>query len=407
MPSQKLVIPREAIFFLAVALPLTAVMQPLMPTPLDSIALYSRTLLLPVFLLLFFKRSFDPLVTTAFATYFLALCFIHTRNFGEYFFLNTAALFGSILLFRAGYRTAARKESTKLWSGLIVGSGAVNAITIVVLFLATVGIIDQTSLISSLGKQQMFGLDRFSLGNPIEIPLLVNALFIAGLKNERMKNSTYFLAILNIATSLISGSRVVFLISVFAFLECVMRGSYSKKWAVAILAVAVLALNIELFLPYYSAIVDRYSGADDGSFSDRTRILSLVFDKIEPLTLLFGGGMNNSYHFMYETIGQFRSVESIALELLLDFGIIGTILLAFCFTANLGVVWSRVVRSIADAPILLLFVQVFLFLPLNNLTPLVFGCIGAAMGAKAVQGRIVPERVVQKREVPKRVMQRS
>jgi hypothetical protein len=406
MPSQKLPIPREVIFFLAVVLPLSAVLQPLMPAPTDSFALYFRTLLLPALLLIFIKRTFDPLATTAFATYFLALYFVHTHYFGEYFFLNTAALFGSIFLFRAGYQIAARKDSTTIWSGLVVGSGAINAITIAVLFLATVGIIDKTSLITSLGKQQMFGLDRFSLGNPIEIPLLVNALFIAGIKNERMKNSTYFLAILNMATSLISGSRIVFLISVFAFLECVMRGSYSKKWAVAILAVAVLALNIEFVLPYYSAIADRYSGADDGSLSDRTSILSLVLGQIQPLTLLFGGGMNNSYYFMYEAMGQFRSVESIALELILDFGIIGTALLAFCFTANLGVVWSRAVRSIADAPILLLFVQVFLFLPLNNLTPLVFGCIGAAMGAKAVDVRVLPKRAEPKRVAPKRVMQR-
>lgn len=397
MPPPKLHIPRELIFFLVVALPLSAVMQPLMPAPLDSLALYARTLLLPAILLLYVRNSFSPLASTAFATYFLALYFVNSNYFGEYFFLNTAALFGAILLFRAGYKVASRNNLPTVWRGLVVGSGAINAITLAVLFLATVGIIDKTSLLSSLGKQQMFGLDRFSLGNPIEIPLLVNALFIAGIKNERMRNSTYFLAVLNMATSLISGSRIVFLISVFAFLECVMRGSISKKWAAGILAIAVVALNVDIFLPYYSAIVDRYTGADDGSLSDRASILSLVIERIEPLTILFGGGMNNSYYFMYATMGQFRSVESIALEFLLDFGIVGTVLLAFCFVANLGIVWSRVIRSVADIPILLLFVQVFLFLPLNNLTPLVIGCIGAAMGAKVAQGRMAPSPVFRRK----------
>lgn len=336
----------------------------------------------PAFLISIYYRAFDLISILIFISYLCLLTIFTKVELDTNFFVIASSLIGSIILFRTGQWVSNLPKKDGRWRSLIFSASTLNVLTIAILTMATFGLIDQFQLLAILNKEEMFGLDRFALGNPIEVPLLVNALLYAGLRNAEYRNSMYFFAVLNIAVSAISGSRIIFLISIMIFFECMRLSSISKKVAVAVIVFGLGLAFIDIWMPYFSAIVARFTGLDDGSASDRTMIYRLLANEITTKTLFFGGGIANSYSFLERTIGEYRSVEGVLPELILDIGIFGIFLLLYVMFSKLRISFRKIIKSTFSLTTVLFLVQIMFFLPINTLTPLVMFCIGASIAPR-------------------------
>lgn len=365
--------------------PIISVLQPFIPYPFDSIALYFRMLILPALLISIYFRAFDIVSLLIFLSYLCFQTMFMEVELGRIFLVISSSLIGMIVFFRIGRWMAGFPQIDGRWRTLIFSATALNVFTAAILLMASFGLIDQSHLLSILNKDEMFGLDRFSLGNPIEVPLLVNALLYAGLRNTEFRNSMYLFASLNLSVSAISGSRIVFLISLILFFECMKLSSISKKIAVAVIAFGLSLVLIDIWISYLSVMVIRFNGLDDGSASDRAMIYTLVANGITTSTLFFGGGLTYSYSFLQRSIGEYRSVESIFLELILDIGLFGIVLLLYVMFAELKISFLKFVKPKFSLINLLFLTQIMLFLPINTLTPLVMFCIGASIGSRGSQ----------------------
>jgi hypothetical protein len=358
----------------AVAAPALVVLQPLIGGLAASTILATR-MLLPVGLAAFVRRAVHAPSVLLLLALIVATGIEGIAYRGQDFALVASAVFGAIVLYRVGVIAASRPGVQYIWAALVHGISLLNAVTLLVLVAATMGLIDIVALFEPLQRDLDFGLARFSLGNPIEVPFISCALLYAALRHAPANSSYIGASFLNLATAVISESRIVVLIALLMFVGQWMRSQPVAKIVSVSALIGLLALNWELLVPLVDSITARFSGQDFGSGEDRAFLVSVVLQGLDPLTLLIGNGLTSGAELVRKVAGTYRTVESSLLQLLYELGIFG---LALTWAAvRLGLPKQRRVSMQLHPVSALLWVQLTLFLPVSNLMPMAAFALGA------------------------------
>lgn len=360
--------------------PTLVVLQPLIGGTFASLILFARMLLLPIGLAALLRRAnHGPtlllLLSLVVATGYEGIAF----RSQDYFIVFTA-IFGSIVLYRAGVIVASRDGGQANWEALVHGISLLNMVTLGVLGAATIGLIDLAALFEPLQRDLDFGLARFSLGNPIEVPFVASAVLYAALRHAPADRNHLGAALLNLTTAVISESRIVVLIALLIFAEQWMRSRPGAKLVSTAALVGLMAWSGDLLMPLVESITARFAGQDFGSGEDRAFLINAVLHGLDPLTLWAGNGLTSGAELIRQVAGTYRTVESALLQMVYEVGVVGLALAAAAL--RLGLPPHRPASPWTHPVTLLLWVQLLLFLPVSNLMPMA----AFALGALAVAG---------------------
>lgn len=365
--------------------PLTFVLQPMigillppvMGDLLKPLLLWGFGVLLPLWILLSLPRSVHIPSVGVLLALVLVTSYHELINNSKDFALVFLALVTSVPFYRAGVLTALRRVDGERWGMLVHSTSLINLTTLALMAAASTGQIDMITLLNQLSKDEMFGLSRFSLGNPIEVPLLVCSFLYAGLRHAPTGRVYLGAATLNLITTAISESRVLLIVAIFIFVRQWWR---SPNWLrITCLTALAMILHARWYLvePVLASIGERYSGNDQGSTYDRAWIASMILDQMTPLGLLFGNGLNSAAEFMQSIRGQYRTVESVLLQLQYEIGVLGLVLIVSAMHLNLGITRERV--SSLKVTTLIICIQILFFIPVNAMMPMVSFALGALL----------------------------
>ena len=88
---------------------------------------------------------------------------------------------------------------------------------------------------------------------------------------------------------------------------------------------------------------------------------------------MIGSGLTSSLDLIKSYTGEYRTIESVLIQILYELGILGTLL----FFANLVIGKKKLYFPVIfDLVIILMYVQMFLFLPIFSFMPFVFLLFG-------------------------------
>lgn len=368
----------------ALAVPALAIFQPLLPSAVENSVLYLRLIGAPVLVAVLLRRSLYVPALALLAALILLTGYRGLTEQPRDFALVNVSLFGSLIAFRLGaFAASTLRDLSRIWRSLIIGVSLVNAATLLIYALALQGVIDLEVLLTLTQKEVDLGLSRFSLGNAIEVPFIVTALLYAGIRCGPANRTHLVAATLNMATAVVSESRIVFVIAALILLRELARGSWRTLLVLAVVlvigGVLVGDAGSELVSPIADSLSARFAGEDYGSGDDRAWLVGFVLSSIEPLQLLFGGGVTAGARLLLETTGQYRTVESALLQALFEVGVIGIglMLAAMLFDAR-----GRMTRlNRPSLALALLWIQALFFLPVTHLLPLAAFAIGALTAA--------------------------
>ena len=360
-------------------IPVTAIMQSFLPESIKFVVLYSRMLLLPVLVLLFQREEIHWTSFLALVLFSLANGFSAMMTRPQLFALDFISLFGGILLFRAGRALGGDSRFSAGWEALVWGVAAVNALTLLIFAGIYYGYLPMEPIFFLLQKDTYFGLDRFTLGNAIEVPFVMTALLYAGTRSATKGRIHFLHVILNLVTAIMSQSRVVMLAALFVFLEQWVNCSRRHKAiSLAAILVGLVVVWENVFDTFYS-IVSRFGGRDYGSTEDRAIMLRMVLQEIEVPGLILGKGLTGGAALIQQRTGMYRTVESVVVALLFELGLVGCgLLLVTLVAGKRRLSWFE--PGIHPAT-WLLWAELLLFMPIFPLMPLVM----FALGALAVQ----------------------
>ena len=355
--------------------PTLVVLQPLIGGFAASSILFARTLLLPMLLALLMRRAaHGPTLVLLLALLFATGVPGIAYRTQDYLVVITAIL-GAIVLYRAGVIVASRGGGQATWVALVHGISLLNVVTLGVLSAATMGLVDLAALIEPLQRDLAFGLARFSLGNPIEVPFVASAVLYAALRHGAANRGHIGAASLNLATAAISESRVVVLIALLIFAERWLRSSLRAKLVSTAVMIGLVGWSEELLMPLIESITARFAGEDFGSGDDRAFLVNTVLRGLDPLTLWAGNGLTSGAELIRQVAGTYRTVESVLLQMVYEIGVVG--LAAAAATLRLGLPPHRSASQWSHPVTFLLWVQLLLFVPVTNLMPLAAFALGA------------------------------
>lgn len=365
--------------------PVTFVLQPLivallpqaMGDLLKPLLLWGFGVLLPLWILLTLPRSVHIPSVGALLALVLVTSYHELINNFKDFALVFLALVTSVPFYRAGVLTALRRGDGERWGMLVHSTSVINLTTLALMAAASTGRIDMITLLNQLSKEVMFGLNRFSLGNPIEVPLLVCSFLYAGLRHAPTGRVYLVAATLNLITTAISESRVLLIVAIFIFAQQWWRSPNWLRITCLIAAAMILRASWHLVEPVLVSIGERYSGNDRGSTYDRAWIASMILDQITPLSLIFGNGLNSASEFMLSVRGQYRTVESVLLQLQYEIGVLGLLFIVSAMHINLGIIKEKV--SSLKVTTIIIWIQIFFFIPVNAMMPMISFALGALL----------------------------
>lgn len=370
---------RLSLMLLIFISPLVIALQPLIGGISAQLIIGMRFLILPFIALVFFRKylhwpSLSLLLLLLFFTGF-SLLFKNSRNF-IFIFLS---LMEAIILYKVGIIARSSQKLTVFWEALIYGLSLLNIVTIMILYSAISGLIDANNLLDKLGKDVNYGLGRFSLGNPIELPFLVCSLLNAALKNTARKKTYVFLAFLNLILCAISESRLIVIIGALIFFrEWRLSNLKFKIFTTVILGISII-YSYDVLSLLMESIWARFNGADYGSKDDRLNIFAIILQEMSFFTLLIGNGLTSSSEAMRLVSGTYRSVESSFLQLFFETGLVGIGLIsAIIIFGKKPMIKIRYYSKSIDFVAILLWVELLFLLPITDQTPLVAFGLGAS-----------------------------
>lgn len=355
-------------------------LQPFLPGFLQTLVLYSRLIIGPAIIFYFLKEQFNFYIIGLFLFYCIILSVFNPPIDKNDFILIFLSLLSAIPFFKLGAYLKESKDGNNFFKFLIYGINIFNVITIIVYLLLENGSIEITSFFEIAGKQ-IVELFRFSIGNPIELPFVITLLLYSSIILVNEKSSFLFSTTLNLGVTIISQSRIVVLIAFLIFLA---EFSKSKKKEKLITFVGILIFIPFLYNQFGDIVLsyfERISGNDFGSADDRKYLIEVVANKIDIKTFIFGNGLTSSSIFLKHTISEYRTVESIAVQFIFEFGIMGIFLFCFSlFSLQKGIKLPNKVNII----LILTYFQLLVFLPIFTLFPFVFLAIGIISFRKTV-----------------------
>jgi hypothetical protein len=306
----------------------------------------------------------------------LAISIIGFQSDPDYAALIFVSLVGSVIMFRVGAIAADRFDSRDVWPAIIHGVSLVNAITIFLYVGVVIGFLDLSIIFDMVGRDSQLGYWRFALGNAIETPFVVTALLAAAIRLAPKEKTFLGGALLNFVTAGISESRIVVLIAFLVFFTQLKKsGMLPKSFALVSLGLAGYLL-IDQVMPILESLGQRFmfSGSDYGSKDDRVALLSTALGSLSPYSLVIGAGLTGGAQLMSLEAGQYRTLESALLQIIVELGVVGLSLFSIALVAGLRVRLS--LRSLLNPIALLSCAQILLFLPVHNQMPLTFAALG-------------------------------
>ena len=360
--------PKSYIFILmGILVPICVVLSPLFPFLINQFAIFLWMIAFP--LVVFCIKSRNSL-----SFILIAICILGLQSYGlimEHLQKLFSLVIGLMtMLFVSLSRCRLNSYSIhKLALGLGLGAFFINIITILAMYLVSLGVMHIGELAEIFKFPENIGLFRFALGNTIEVPFLLSICTIIGTRYLRSQWLIFPFISLNLITATIAQSRGVFLISIFHMVFL-----YPKQNA--FFKVIIISVCVFSFVNYFEnisivtdSLIARFFGDDYGSANYRTLMLNEVIKNFDGRIAFFGGGLLSSQELVFHAMGRFASVEAAILEMSYELGIFTTLILL------LPLVFRMMrVGLVKNIPIYFYFiiVQIFLLLPVNTMFGLVF-----------------------------------
>jgi len=254
-----------------------------------------------------------------------------------------------------------KSSAQNLAIGLFFGAAAVNLITLLIFSLIIAGYIDIIEVFSIFDRSEDMGVWRFSLGNAIEVPfLLTMCTVICYEQTKRYRFISMACVLLNLIVALISQSRGVTLICIFHLLIYLRYVFFLAMPAFLLFFMISNEIVLTIITETFDSLVLRFSGEDYGSASMRELMFVEVITNISSSSLFFGNGALSSSELMVNVVGKLMTVEAVTLQLVYEFGLIGSIIILSGFILN-------IIRQAYKLPIYMwaFFVQLFILLPVT------------------------------------------
>jgi len=372
---------------LATLAPLLFVLQPLAPPWIANISVYGRLLLGPLLVAMLLPRLQVWSGLLLLSALLLATGVVPITERLNEFGVLSCSLLGTVIMFRFGAWLGPRPNSEEVWRSLVIGVTLANFVSMTLYAALLSGYLDPVAFLESINKgdPREQGLNRFSLGNAIEIPFMLTALLYAGVVHSRRSTGHALPAALNLLAAIASQSRIVILMALLLLFRELLL-SRASTWCITLACGGVLiAAGWEQFGTVLESIVLRFGGSDFGSTDDRAFLFGHVISAIDVRHLFFGDGLTSAASLLERSIGEYRTVEAIVLQLPYEIGLVGTGLIAICcFSPSFrhGVYWHAVTPTGVLA-----WIQFLVFLPVTTISPILGFALGAiTIGLRPTQG---------------------
>jgi hypothetical protein len=292
----------------------------------------------------------------------------------EQYFLTFLTLVFSITMYRAGL-CLPNTCKKGIWRALLYGVTIANLI-ILVYYIALVNLwIDIEMLFQYYEKDTLFGISRFSLGNAIEVPLLLSSLLFAALSKLSVNTQSLTAALINLIPAVIAESRLVLIIALLIFISQL----FSSRIVIKIASMAIISFLIirysDSMVIVIESLINRFTGGDAGSLNDRQSIYLMIFNEINIHVLLIGNGLTSSASLMQQVTGEYRSIESLFLQLMYEIGLIGLTVFLFSIAKNIKNIFKIIPKDVVS---LLILAQILFLMPVFNYLPYIFFSLGVA-----------------------------
>lgn len=342
-----------------VSIPILITLSPVFPDIIRSIIIIFWMIFLPFF---FFKiTSIQNLIL-----FLLSIFIISAHSYNAILshpdisitYLIPLMLFSYVCLSSFRYN---KSSAQNLAIGLFFGAAAVNLITLLIFSFIIAGYIDIIEVYSIFDRSEDLGVWRFSLGNAIEVPfLLTMCTVICYEQTKRYRFISMACVLLNLIVALISQSRGVTLICIFHLLIYLRYVFFLAMPAFFLFFIISNEIVLTIIIETFDSLVLRFSGEDYGSASMRELMFVEVITNISSSSLFFGNGALSSSELMVNVVGKLMTVEAATLQLVYEFGLIGSIIILSGFILN-------IIRQAYKLPIYMwaFFVQLFILLPVT------------------------------------------
>tara|TARA_B100001758_G_C18354250_1_gene581723 strand:+ start:52 stop:1224 length:1173 start_codon:yes stop_codon:yes gene_type:complete len=344
--------------------------QPFIPKETEFLFIALKLIILPALILFYCMNDRFKIWIFLSVVYFLFVL-LFTDNYSDMYSIQIISLNILVMVsyYIFGYELYKNSFGYFKAKYLLYSVNILNLSSLFFYLLVFFGYLSLEDLYELISKEFYYdNLSRFSLGNAIEFPFTITTLLFL---YTILKNDTNILlsASLNLLMSFISESRIVILISILLLALCFKNLPAKKIISYLIIIFIVYYFSLSVIYQFefdsiYESVVSRFSGDDSGSGYDRAAIFREIYEKSLFSDLIFGHGISYSRVFMATNFGSFRTVESLFLELLLDFGIIG--FLIFCSSIFKLMPKLKLFNFRYNLIIILIFIQIFIFLPLHS-----------------------------------------
>ena len=360
--------------------PFLLVFQQFFITEIQYLLITLRYILIPLWIIFNIKKRSHFLWIVIGTVYFLFIFFFSVVNEGKPYiiFLNVISsicyfIFGSTLILDKKYN---------LLRFLRYGVDIINVSIIIVYSFAVLKIYDAVSFFRDdtffvRGYENIY--DRFSFGNAIEIPFMITSLLYIVILSRTSK--IFLISVtLNLITALISGSRIMIVLALILFVIELSKTGFKYKFGLSFIIVIINIFLIDSFNFLYNSsdlLFARFSDiSESGSAIDRLAIFALFFDQLPRMdisAIIFGDGFNSSYNFVKIYIDGFRSPESVLIQLLLETGIIGNLIILPKVLLN-SFIFN--IFSLKGFTVIIIYIQLLFFLPIFTFMQIIFLLLG-------------------------------
>ena len=367
-------------YILCATIPVITIFHASFSESLQPFLLIFRAFLIPFFAYLLTYKLGNPFLIFILIIYLLITGFEEFVINNDRFLMNFVFFLSIIPLFRLGYIAPSISDPTRLgysliWASLLLNFAVFSLFLLV--FLGYIDLFDVYAIFDPARDAEKHGITRFSIGNAIEVPLLSSALCYAAQRIMPNSGIVIFALILNFVLATISGSRIVILIAAIILLLAAIRANSKILFALLFsFFIYFLVLYWVEIGDYLENIINRFLGDDGGSGSDRLELYRMTYRSMTFFGFIFGEGLSSSFQMMFEQTDTFRTIEAFALEILYELGIVGFVL--YVLTIIDGLNKKIFIDTFLSFPLLLMWMQILLFLPLNPLFPITLFCIGVA-----------------------------
>jgi uncharacterized membrane protein YsdA (DUF1294 family) len=348
--------------------------QPFLPKIFQNIFLLIRFTFIPVAVLFNYRKKIDFLPIFVFLLFFsISIVFNNVFKKDE-LMINSLILFASFFYYKLGYYlTEINDDISKYFRYLLIGVTLFNFLTILVYLLIVNDYIDVLDIYETIQRDNDPTTFRFSLGNSIELPFIMTCIVFCCVKVLPNNYLSIISTLVNLIVVLISQSRLVIFMALLLFFKQIFTTKATNKLIFLMILCAFLFVYWEDFVGLVLSIYDRFQGNDYGSKEDRIFLFDKFLDKVNPLNLLLGNGFLSSTDLVQASKGEYRTIESLFLQLVYEFGFIGCLLFLSIYFIDKHKVYKP---SFSNVFLLLVYVQVLFFLPLFSGFPIVMFLIG-------------------------------